>query len=121
MTKKSKDTKSKKTVKKTTAAKAPKKLLKIKGDGDGSRVNERELSEPLSNALKAVEKMAVGKITKQRTVIELLSRPQGASVEELMSATGWQKHSVRGFISNLKKKGGFKINLAEGKYYLTTM
>lgn len=118
MTKKSKDTKTKKpAVKKPT-----KKLLKTKGDGDGTQVNEAELSEPLSNALKAVEKMAVEKITKQRIVIDLLSRKQGASVEEIMSATSWQKHTVRGFISNLKKKPEFTVTSEqdgeERRYFL---
>lgn len=40
----------------------------------------------------------------------LLQRPEGASVEEMMAATGWQAHSVRGAISGgLKKKLGYEI------------
>jgi len=104
MTKKSKDDKPKKTKKKPT-----KKLLKTKGQGDGKHINEEELSKPMSAALKAVEQMAVTKITKQRTVIDLLSRDNGASIEELMTVTNWQKHTVRGFISNLKKKPDFTV------------
>jgi hypothetical protein len=38
-------------------------------------------------------------------LVELLKRPTGATVEQMMAATGWQAHSVRGAISgNLKKK-----------------
>jgi len=42
-------------------------------------------------------------------VIALLERAGGATLEELMAATLWQKHSVRGFISTLASKGGYTI------------
>ena len=48
--------------------------------------------------------------TKQEQVIGLLRRPDGASIEEMAKATGWQVHSVRGVISGaLKKKLGLAI------------
>lgn len=37
--------------------------------------------------------------TKAARVLELVRRPDGATLSELMLATGWQKHSVRGFIA----------------------
>jgi len=37
--------------------------------------------------------------SKKAQVIELLRRPDGASLTEVMEATSWQSHSVRGFIS----------------------
>lgn len=43
--------------------------------------------------------------TKSATVIALLSREQGATLEELMAVTGWQQHSVRAALTGLKKKG----------------
>ena len=44
--------------------------------------------------------------TKTDQIVGLLSRPAGASIAEMMKATGWQAHSVRGFMSgNLKKRG----------------
>ena len=44
--------------------------------------------------------------TKAEQVLGLLSRPTGASVAEMMKVTGWQAHSVRGFLAgSLKKKG----------------
>jgi len=51
----------------------------------------------------------------------LLQRPEGASVEDMMAATGWQAHSVRGAMSGaLKKKLGFIIEsekAAAGRVY----
>jgi hypothetical protein len=39
----------------------------------------------------------------------MLRSTDGASVEELMDATGWQAHSVRGFLSGTRKKKGVTI------------
>ncbi len=35
----------------------------------------------------------------------MLKRPAGATVEEIMKATAWQPHTVRGFFAGLKTKG----------------
>jgi hypothetical protein len=48
--------------------------------------------------------------TKQAQMIELLKRPEGATVEQIAAATGWQHHTIRGAISGaLKKKLGLTI------------
>ena len=48
--------------------------------------------------------------SKKAQVIQLLRRPEGATLWELMQATGWQAHSVRGFLSgSLGKKGGYRV------------
>jgi hypothetical protein len=48
--------------------------------------------------------------TKQARIIALLQRPEGASIREIVEATGWQPHSARGMISGaLKKKLGLAI------------
>ena len=49
-------------------------------------------------------------------MLTLLSRAQGASVEEMMQATDWQQHSVRGFLAGtVKKKLGFSLTSSKGK------
>ena len=48
--------------------------------------------------------------TKQATMIEMLKRPEGATVEQIAEATGWQHHTIRGAISGaLKKKLGLTV------------
>jgi hypothetical protein len=52
--------------------------------------------------------------SKQDEVIAMLGRPEGATVDEVASATGWQRHTVRGvFSGTLKKKLG--LTLASGQ------
>jgi Protein of unknown function (DUF3489) len=51
--------------------------------------------------------------SKQAEVIALLRRPEGVTVGEIVSATGWQPHTVRGLFSGtLKKKLGLALNSA---------
>lgn len=42
---------------------------------------------------------------KSETVKKLLSRKAGATADELSAATSWQSHSVRAYLSGLRKKG----------------
>ncbi len=52
----------------------------------------------------------VRKGTKQALLIDLLKRKTGAAIGEIVEATGWQPHSVRGAISGaLKKKFGLTV------------
>jgi hypothetical protein len=46
---------------------------------------------------------------KGATIVTLIGRPKGASLKELMQATGWQAHSVRGFLSTISKKQKLKV------------
>jgi len=58
----------------------------------------------------AATKLGPRKGSKTNTILGLLNRPGGASLQQIMQATGWQAHSVRGFISGTAgKKMGLTI------------
>ncbi len=43
-------------------------------------------------------------------ILDRLGRKTGATIDELVDATGWQKHSVHGALSRLRS-GGFAVRL----------
>jgi len=50
---------------------------------------------------KRPSRATVRKGTKTAKILALLGRADGASLQELRKATGWQAHSVRGFLSKM--------------------
>jgi hypothetical protein len=53
----------------------------------------------------AATKVEAKGTSKKDAVLALIGRKNGATLAEIMEATGWQKHTVRGFISILGKAG----------------
>ena len=54
--------------------------------------------------------------SKTAKVLDLLKRPGGVTAKELIKATGWQPHSLRGFISGtVGKKMGLTVVSAKGE------
>lgn len=72
--------------------------------------NRRAARLNTATTLDAAEPPSVRPGTKQALLIDLLRRRDGATIDEIVAATGWQAHSVRGAISGtLKKKLGLPV------------
>jgi hypothetical protein len=54
--------------------------------------------------------------SKTATILEMLKRPGGATAKELLKATSWQPHSLRGFLSGtVGKKMGLSVTSTKGE------
>ena len=106
-----------------TKSAAPKK-----GSAQSKTASRRKVTSPAANAKRPtrsvesktervaaaktrvkIDQPKVERVTKQERVLTLLSQSEGASIE-MMQATDWQQHSVRGFLAGtVKRKLGFSL------------
>jgi hypothetical protein len=66
-----------------------------------------------AEAKKQARKGTGDRSNKKAEVIAMLKRAKGATLAEIMAATNWQAHTVRGFVSILASKGGHSIESAK--------
>jgi Protein of unknown function (DUF3489) len=75
-----------------------------------AKKSEPGKGKAMASIASPAEKPAPGTRTKQGLMIELLKRPEGATVEQIAAATGWQHHTIRGAISGaLRNKLGLTV------------
>ena len=67
--------------------------------GSNARRSPNSASEPIGDSK-----------AKHERLLTLLRQPNGTTIEDMMTATGWQQHSVRGFLAGtVKKKLGLSL------------
>jgi uncharacterized protein DUF3489 len=110
------------TSRKAAAARIWKAIQSLAGKDEASQPEPAKAAKPAKTAKNeksskrqktAAPKKAGGKdaerSNKKAEVIALMKRAKGVTLAEIVEATGWQKHTVRGFVSILGSKGGQKI------------
>lgn len=74
----------------------------------GEQAEERPSDQITTPAASGPEAFRKG--TKGAAIVQLLGRKNGATIADLMEESGWQAHSVRGFMSGtLKRKHGLSV------------
>jgi hypothetical protein len=79
----------------------------MRADKEAARPRSRSRSSSAGDIFRSGSKGAA--------IVALLSRKDGATIAELSATTGWQAHSVRGFLSgSLKKRLGMEVTSEKG-------
>ena len=87
------------------SAKQPRKIRRMarESDAEGDTKSDTPALSPATISIKPVSAQPTG--TKSAAVIALLSREEGATLDEMIDATGWLPHTTRAALTGLKKKG----------------
>jgi hypothetical protein len=85
------------------AAKTPAETKSSGRPGRAKRSNAKKAAAPSAKATKASPSRRSSH-SKQDQIVALLRQPGGATLDVLVKATGWQKHSVRGFLAGTVRK-----------------
>jgi hypothetical protein len=86
------------------------------GESQQEACKGEEGGDPEEGPESVQTKRAARSGSKSEKVLELMKRKEGATLAEIAKATGWQNHSIRGFVSgHAIKKLGLKVELTKGE------
>ncbi len=96
---------------------APKGQPAAKGANTKAAAKKKEAKAAKKAAKPAPEKRTTTPRTESKgaKIIEMIGRAKGATLAEIMKATDWQAHSVRGFLSTAAKKNHIKIESSKNE------
>ena len=102
-----------KATQKATGAKRARNVASKKGKADTKAKSAKKVPQAPKGAKKAT---GARDGSKTATILNLLKRKDGATLKELMKVSGWQPHSVRGFLSGtVGKKMGLTVTSVKGE------
>ena len=105
----------------TATTDKPKAAKKGRAGAQGAHVAPKKgkaanKASPAKKVPKAAKEKGTRDGGKAAQVLNLLKRPEGATLAQLMTITGWQAHSVRGFLSGtVSKKLGLAVSSAKAE------
>jgi hypothetical protein len=84
-------------------------VQRLAADAAPAKGKARKSPAKTAGRAKAPKGASESRSNKKAEVIAMMKRAKGVTLDEIIELTGWQRHTIRGFVSLLGSKGGLKI------------